>query len=170
MNRDEFRLLQAPLKQKYTDVPEEALITFKTSSRLSENLTCDVETGKGLVKAGLHPSTGGDGLALCSGQMLLESLAACAGVTLNTVATAIGIELNDAVVSVEGDLDVRGTLAVSREAPVGFKDIRVKFSLNCGEGPDKKMIDSLIELTERYCIVFQTIASATNVEVSCAIK
>ena len=130
MDAEKLKTLQAPLKQKYREQPESALITLKARARIGEGITCKIETGQALVAAGLHPATGGDGLSACSGDMLLEALAACAGVTLRAVATAIGIELRDATISAEGDLDFRGTLAVDKETPVGFKNIRLKFDLD----------------------------------------
>lgn len=154
---DDLRALQAPLKTKYREEPDAAVVTLKAQGRLGEGLTCRVETGKALVAAGLHPATGGDGLAACSGDMLLEALVACAGVTLSAVATAIGVALRDATVRAEGDLDFRGTLGVSKEAPVGFKNIRLYFDLDTDAGDDQ--LDSLIKLTERYCVVYQTLRS-----------
>src|SRR6476646_9294363 len=129
MTPDEIRELQAPLKARYKTAPEAAMITLKAAGRLGEGVTCNVETGKAIARAGLHPATGGNGLSLCSGDMLLEALAACAGVTLNAVATSIGFKLEDAVIDTEGDLDFRGTLSVDKEAPVGFKEIRLRFQL-----------------------------------------
>lgn len=164
MKAEDLRALQAPLKDKYREDPGAAVITLKAQGRIGEGLTCKVETGKALVAAGLHPATGGDGLAACSGDMLLEALAACAGVTLNAVATAIGVELRDATVTAEGDLDFRGTLGVSKEAPVGFKDIRLYFDLDTDAGEEQ--LASLIRLTERYCVVYQTLRQAPEVEVS----
>jgi uncharacterized OsmC-like protein len=152
----ELRELQAPLKERYRAAPEAALVTLRAQGHLGdEGLTCKVETGRALVEAGLHPATGGDGLSACSGDMLLEALVACAGVTLRAVATALDIELRGGTVSAEGDLDFRGTLAVSREAPVGFRDIRLRFDLDTDAPADK--LDSLIKLTERYCVVYQTL-------------
>ena len=148
MKASELRELQAPLKERYRAVPEAALVTLRAQGRLGvEGLTCKVETGRALVEAGLHPATGGDGLSACSGDMLLEALVACAGVTLRAVATALEIELHGGTVSAEGDLDFRGTLGVSREAPVGFRDIRLRFDLDTDAHADK--LDSLIKLTER---------------------
>ena len=164
MNAEDLRSLQAPLKQQYRDQPESALITLKAESQLGEGITCRVDTGKALVEAGLHPATGGDGLSACSGDMLLQALTACAGVTLNAVATALGIELRDATVRAEGDLDFRGTLGVDREAPVGFRDIRLKFKLDCDA--DEEQLASLIKLTERYCVVYQTLTHAPEIPVS----
>jgi uncharacterized OsmC-like protein len=164
MNADELRRLQAPLKQQYRDQPESAIITLRAQSRLGEGITCKVETGSAMVEAGLHPATGGDGLSACSGDMLLEALTACAGVTLGAVATAIGVNLRDAVISAEGDLDFRGTLGVDKEAAVGFKSIRLNFDLDCDA--DEEQLGSLLKLTERYCVVFQTISAAPEISVT----
>jgi uncharacterized OsmC-like protein len=161
----ELRELQAPLKERYRAVPEAALVTLRAQGRLGdEGLTCRIETGRALVEAGLHPATGGDGLSACSGDMLLEALVACAGVTLRAVATALEIELRGGTVSAEGDLDFRGTLGVSREAPVGFRDIRLRFDLDTDAPADK--IESLIKLTERYCVVYQTLQRPANLALS----
>jgi len=161
----ELRELQAPLKERYRAVPEAALVTLRAQGRLGvEGLTCKVETGRALVEAGLHPATGGDGLSACSGDMLLEALVACAGVTLRAVATALEIELHGGTVSAEGDLDFRGTLGVSREAPVGFRDIRLRFDLDTDAPADK--LDSLLKLTERYCVVYQTLKTPAKLAVS----
>jgi len=161
----ELRELQAPLKERYRAVPEAALVTLRAQGRLGvEGLTCKVETGRALVEAGLHPATGGDGVSACSGDMLLEALVACAGVTLRAVATALEIELHGGTVSAEGDLDFRGTLGVSREAPVGFRDIRLRFDLDTDAPADK--LDSLIKLTERYCVVYQTLKTPAKLAVS----
>ena len=165
MNTEELRTLQAPLKQQYKDQPEAAVVTLKAQSRIGEGITCKVETGKALVEAGLHPATGGDGLSACSGDMLLEALAACAGVTLGAVATSIGVALRDATISAEGDLDFRGTLAVAKDAPVGFKNIRLNFDVD--SDATSEQLATLLKLTERYCVVFQTIASAPDISVSC---
>jgi uncharacterized OsmC-like protein len=165
MNTEELRTLQAPLKQQYKDQPEAAVVTLKAQSRIGDGITCKVETGKALVEAGLHPATGGDGLSACSGDMLLEALAACAGVTLGAVATSIGVELRDATISAEGDLDFRGTLAVAKDAPVGFKNIRLNFDVD--SNATSEQLATLLKLTERYCVVFQTIASAPDMSVSC---
>jgi uncharacterized OsmC-like protein len=164
MNADELKSLQAPLKRSYQVDPAAAHITLKARSRIGEGITCKIETGRALVEAGLHPATGGDGLSVCSGDMLLEALAACAGVTLSAVATAIGIELRDAVVNVEGDLDFRGTLAVAKDAPVGFKQIRVRFDLDTDATSEQ--IASLLKLTERYCVVYQTLAGRPELSVT----
>jgi uncharacterized OsmC-like protein len=161
----ELRGLQAPLKERYRATPEAALVTLRAQGRLGEEgLTCKVETGRALVEAGLHPATGGDGLSACSGDMLLEALVACAGVTLRAVATALDIELRGGTVSAEGDLDFRGTLGVSREAPVGFRDIRLRFDLDTDAPADK--LDSLVKLTERYCVVYQTLKTPANLSLA----
>ena len=164
MDSNELKGLQEPLKKKYKSEPDAALITLKAKSRLGDGVTCKIETGKAMVEAGLHPATGGDGLSACSGDMLLEALAACAGVTLNAVATATDFPLKDASIYVEGDLDFRGTLSVAKEAPVGFKSIRLKFELDTDA--DAERIDRLIKLTERYCVVLQTLSRGNHVEVS----
>ena len=165
MKASELRELQAPLKERYRATPEAALVTLRAQGRLgAEGLTCKVETGRALVEAGLHPATGGDGLSACSGDMLLEALVACAGVTLRAVATALEIELRGGRVSAEGDLDFRGTLGVGREAPVGFRDIRLRFDLDTDAPADK--LDSLIKLTERYCVVYQTLRTPANLALS----
>jgi uncharacterized OsmC-like protein len=161
----ELRELQAPLKERYRAAPEAALVTLRAQGRLgTEGLTCKVDTGRALVEAGLHPATGGDGLSACSGDMLLEALVACAGVTLRAVATALDIELRGGTVSAEGDLDFRGTLGVSREAAVGFRDIRLRFDLETDSPADQ--VESLIKLTERYCVVYQTLRTPANLTLS----
>lgn len=164
MKAEELRSLQAPLKDAYKDAPEKAVVTLNAEGRIGEGITCRVETGKALVEAGLHPATGGDGLAACSGDMLLEALVACAGVTLQAVSTAIGVELRDGKVIAEGDLDFRGTLGVAKEAPVGFRDIRLRFDLDTDA--DAEQLATLIRLTERYCVVFQTIQNKPDLNVS----
>jgi uncharacterized OsmC-like protein len=161
MNADELRAMQAPLKEQYKQAPEAALITLKAHGKIGEGITCKVETGRALAVAGLHPATGGDGLSLCSGDMLLEALVACAGVTLNAVATAIGVTLRDATVHAEGDLDFRGTLGVSKEAPVGFRAIRLRFDVDA-DATDEQ-IASLLKLTERYCVVLQTLKTPAQI-------
>jgi len=158
MDAQSLKALQAPLKQRYRDNPGSAVITLKAAGRLSEGVTCRVETGKALVEAGLHPATGGDGFSACSGDMLLEALVACAGVTLGAVATALGIVLRDGKVTAEGDLDFRGTLGVSKEAPVGFRDIRLAFEID--SDADEEQLATLLRLTERYCVVYQTLRGA----------
>jgi len=164
MQSDDLRALQAPLKQRYRDAPEAAVITLKAKGELgSESLTCKVETGRALVEAGLHPATGGDGIAACSGDMLLEALVACAGVTLKAVATALDINVESGTVSAEGDLDFRGTLGVAKDAPVGFRAIRLRFDLKTAASADQ--LATLIKLTERYCVVFQTINSKPQLSV-----
>lgn len=164
MNTDELRAMQAPLKSNYKDDPEAARVTLKSQGRIGEGIVCKVETGKGLAEAGLHPATGGDGLSLCSGDMLLEALVACAGVTLRAVATAIGVELEDATITAEGDLDFRGTLGVAKDAAVGFDQIRLQFDLQTPA--NQEQIESLIKLTERYCVVYQTLNSKPALIVS----
>ena len=164
MKSEELRAIQTPLKEKYREVPEAALITLKAQGRIGEGVTCKIETGKALVEAGLHEATGGTGLTICSGDMLLEALVACAGVTLNAVATAIGVELRDAVIRAEGDLDFRGTLGVSKEASVGFQNIRLFFDLDT-DATDEQ-IASLKKLTERYCVVYQTLRQPPQIETS----
>jgi uncharacterized OsmC-like protein len=156
MNRDELRATQEPLKERYREAPEAALVTLSATGTLGEGITCKVATGHALAEAGLHPASGGDGLSLCSGDMLLEALAACAGVTLRAVATSIGVDVRAGTVRAEGDLDFRGTLAVSKEAPVGFLAIRLGFELETDATDDE--LDTLLKLTERYCVVFQTLA------------
>lgn len=155
MNADELRSIQAPLKDQYRQTPDAALVTLKAQGRLGEGISCKIETGKALVVAGLHPATGGTGFGACSGDMLLEALVACAGVTLNAVATALGIELRDALLQAEGDLDFRGTLGVSKEVPVGFQNIRLKFTLDTDASDEQ--LATLLRLTERYCVVYQTL-------------
>ncbi len=155
-DREQLRALQEPLKESYRERPERALVTLRASGTLGEGVTCSVGTGRALAEAGLHPATGGDGLSLCSGDMLLEALAACAGVTLRAVATSLEIDVAAGTVHAEGDLDFRGTLAVSKEAPVGFQAIRLRFDLETDASDDE--LDTLLRLTERYCVVFQTIA------------
>ncbi|MGH8705587.1 MAG: OsmC family protein [Burkholderiales bacterium] len=164
MNADELRALQKPLKEKYRTAPEAALITLRAQGRIGEGLTCKVETGKALVAAGLHPATGGDGGLACSGDMLLEALVACAGVTLNSVATALGIALRNATVHAEGDLDFRGTLGVEKSALVGFKDIRLRFELDTDASDEQRA--KLLDLTERYCVVYQTLRRPPAIQVS----
>ena len=164
MKAEELRALQAPLKQTYRDQPEAAVVTLKARSRIGEGITCKVETGKALVEAGLHPATGGDGLSACSGDMLLEALVACAGVTLRAVATAIGVDLRDATISAEGDLDFRGTLGVKKEIAVGFKNIRLNFELDCDA--DHEQLAALLKLTERYCVVYQTLSKAPEIPIA----
>jgi uncharacterized OsmC-like protein len=156
MNAADLRAIQAPLKERYRETPEAALITLRAQGRIGEGVSCNVETGRALVIAGLHAATGGSGRAACSGDMLLEALVACAGVTLNAVATALGIELRDAALQAEGDLDFRGTLGLSKEVPVGFQNIRLRFTLDTDASEEQ--LDTLLRLTERYCVVYQTLA------------
>lgn len=163
MEADTLRALQTPLKERYREEPEAALITLRAKGRLGENVTCKIETGKALVAAGLHPATGGTGFSACSGDMLLEALVACAGVTLNAVATSLGIELRDAVLDAEGDLDFRGTLGVAKDAPVGFRDIRLRISLE--SDASEEQLATLMRLTERYCVVYQTLMKPPPIEV-----
>ena len=164
MNADELRAVQAPLKERYRETPDAALITLRAQGRIGEGLSCKIETGKSVVVAGLHPATGGSGQAACSGDMLLEALVACAGVTLNAVATALGIELRDASLQAEGDLDFRGTLGLSKEVPVGFQNIRLHFMLDTNASQEQ--LATLLRLTERYCVVYQTLAHPPALEVS----
>ena len=164
MNSEELKNLQAPYKEKYREHPESAVITLRAQGKIGEGITCKVETGKALVEAGLHEATGGDGLSVCSGDMLLEALVACAGVTLRAVSTAIGVELRDGTVQAEGDLDFRGTLGVSKEAPVGFKNIRLNFQLDCNA--TEEQISTIKKLTERYCVVYQTLTQGVPVQTS----
>ena len=164
MKTEELRALQAPLKERYRQDPQAAYITLKAEGRLGEQITCKVDTGRALVEAGLHPATGGDGLSACSGDMLLEALVACAGVTLSAVATAIGVEIRGGVIRAEGDLDFRGTMGVAKETPVGFQRIRLGFDLDT-DGTEEQLV-TLIRLTERYCVVYQTLRRPPEIEVS----
>ncbi len=167
MDAAELRAMQAPIKERYKNDPKAAFITLKARGTLDDsNIACKVETGRALATAGLHPATGGSGLELCSGDMLLEALVACAGVTLKAVSTALDIPLKAAAVSAEGDLDFRGTLGVARDAPVGFAQIRLRFDLDTDAAQDK--LDQLLKLTERYCVVYQTIKNGPPVEVKIA--
>lgn len=162
MDADALRALQAPLKDRYKTDADAALITLRAQGDLgTDGLTCKIDTGRALIEAGLHPATGGDGAAACSGDMLLEALAACAGVTLRAVATALSFDLRGGTVTVEGDLDFRGTLGVAKDAPVGFRAIRTLFRLDTPEPQER--IDALLKLTERYCVVFQTLAQPTPI-------
>ena len=156
MRRDELKAVQAPLKERYTNEPEAARVTLSADGTLGEHLSCSVHTGRAIAEAGLHPATGGDGSLLCSGDMLLEALVACAGVTLQAVATSLGISVTSGRVRAEGDLDFRGTLGVDREAPVGFSAIRLCFELETEA--DDQQLATLRKLTERYCVVYQTLA------------
>ncbi|HKI87671.1 MAG TPA: OsmC family protein [Draconibacterium sp.] len=162
MKSEELKALQAPLKEKYRKEPESAIITLRAQGKIGEGISCKVETGRALAEAGLHPATGGDGTLACSGDLLLEALAVCAGVTLSAVATSIGIKITEGIVKAEGDLDFKGTLAVSKDVPVGFKAIRLFFELDTNAGEEKRK--TLLKLTERYCVVFQSLISATPVE------
>jgi len=164
MKSEELRALQAPLKEKYKSDPDAAMITLKAEGKIGEGLSCKIETGKALVAAGLHPATGGTGMMACSGDMLLEALVACAGVTLSAIATALGIEIEDSLITAEGDLDFRGTLGVSKEALVGFQAIRLNIELKTGASQEQQ--ESLKKLTERYCVVYQTLIRGTPVNVS----
>jgi uncharacterized OsmC-like protein len=163
MNSDDLKKLQTPLKEKYREDPGSALITLKAKGKVGENISCNVDTGRALVEAGLHPATGGNGMLACSGDMLLEALVACAGVTLSAVATSIGIEITDGSIYAEGDLDFRGTLGVSKEAPVGFRSIRLYFSL--ATNATAEQMASLMKLTARYCVVYQTLTKGVPVEI-----
>jgi uncharacterized OsmC-like protein len=158
MDRDELRALQAPLKERYREEPDAALVTLSATGSLGDGVSCSVETGRALAEAGLHPASGGDGSLLCSGDMLLEALVACAGVTLRAVATSLAIPIRAGTVRAEGDLDFRGTLGVDRDAPVGFRAIRLTFELDADA--DEQQLATLTKLTERYCVVFQSLASA----------
>ncbi|UEM04456.1 OsmC family protein [Skermanella rosea] len=163
MDAETLKAVQAPLKQRYRDVPDSAVITLKAEGTVgAEGVTCKVDTGRALVEAGLHPAAGGDGTAACSGDMLLEALVACAGVTLRAVATALDIDLRGGTVRAEGDLDMRGTLGVSKEAPVGFRSIRMTFDLDT-DADDEKLA-SLLKLTERYCVIYQTLRNPPAAE------
>jgi uncharacterized OsmC-like protein len=163
-NAEELKAAQAPLKARYREAAESAVVTFRAEGRLDEGIACKVDTGRALVEAGLHPAAGGTGTQACSGDMLLEALAACTGVTLNAVATAIGFKFTGGRVIVEGDLDFRGTLGVDKEAPVGFRDIRIAFDLETDEPQER--IDQLLKLTERFCVVLQTITKPPRVATS----
>ena len=164
MDANQLRAMQAPLKERYKSEPEAAVVTLRARGSLDDaNIACKVETGRALSVAGLHPATGGSGLELCSGDMLLEALVACAGVTLKAVATALDIPLKSGEVSAEGDLDFRGTLGVAKDAPVGFAQIRLRFDLDTDAAQDK--LDQLLKLTERYCVVYQTIKCGPPVDV-----
>ena len=164
MKAQELKSLQAPIKQRYRDEPKTASITLRAKGKIGEGVTCNIQTGKALVEAGLHPATGGTGLSACSGDMLLESLVACAGVTLRAVAAALDIPLRDATVRAEGDLDFRGTLAVSKEVPVGFQQIRLRFDLDTDA--TEEQLATLLRLTERYCVVYQTLNQPPKIDIS----
>jgi uncharacterized OsmC-like protein len=162
MDSVELKNLQAPLKEKYKAEPAAAIITLKAHGNVGEGVTCNIETSRELIKAGLHPATGGTGLLACSGDLLLEALVACAGVTLRAVATSIGVEIKKGIVKAEGDLDFRGTLGVSKDVPVGFMSIRLEFDLETSASPEQ--IESIKKLTERYCVVYQTLTRGVNIE------
>ena len=164
MNADDLRALQSPLKERYRQSPDAAMITLRARGRIGDNVTCKIETGKALVAAGLHPATGGTGTSACSGDMLLEALVACAGVTLNAVATALGIELRDAELSAEGDLDFRGTLGLAKDVPVGFQNIRLAIALDTDASEEQ--LATLLRLTERYCVVYQTLTHPPSIAVT----
>lgn len=166
MDADQLRALQAPLKDQYRQSPQAAGITLKARGQLGDGLTCSVDTGRALVQAGLHPATGGDGLSACSGDMLLQALVACAGVTLNAVSTALGITLRNATLQAEGDLDFRGTLGVAKDAPVGFQSIRLTIELDTDASDEQKA--TLLKLTERYCVIYQTLARPPQLQVRLA--
>jgi uncharacterized OsmC-like protein len=163
MTADELRSLQAPLKAQYRERPDTALVTLRAEGRVGENMTCKIETGKARVEAGLHPATGGDGHSACSADMLLEALVGCAGVTLRAVATALGIPLRETTIRAEGDLDFRGALGVSKDVPVGFKQIRLHFDLDADASEEQ--IANLIRLTERYCVVYRTLSQPAAISV-----
>src|SRR5207249_8431509 len=163
MNAEELRSLQAPVKAQYREHPETALVTLRAKGHIGKDITCKIETGKARVEAGLHPATGGDGLSACSADMLLEALVGCAGVTLRAVATALGIPLRDATIRAEGDLDFRGTLGVSKDAQVGFHQIRLHFDF--ATDASEEQLATLIRLTERYCVVYQTLSHPAKISV-----
>jgi uncharacterized OsmC-like protein len=163
MKAEELRAVQAPLKEQYREQPEAALVTLQAEGKIGEDITCKVQTGKALAEAGLHPATGGSGLNVCSGDMLLEALVACAGVTLSAVATALGVELRAGTVRAEGILDFRGTLGISKEVPVGFQRIQLYFDLDTDASDEQ--LATLIRLTERYCVVYQTLRHSPEVQV-----
>ena len=163
VDRAALRRVQEPLKDRYREEPEAALVTLRAAGTLGEGITCSVQTGRALAEAGLHPASGGDGSTLCSGDMLLEALAACAGVTLRAVATSLELAVEGSV-HAEGDLDFRGTLAVGRDAPVGFRSIRVRFELDTDA--DEEQLDTLLRLTERYCVVYQTLSASPQLAAS----
>lgn len=164
MEAETLRAIQKPIKDRYREDPAAAVITLRAEGKIGEGVSCSVETGRALVEAGLHPATGGTGLQVCSGDMLLQALVACAGVTLNAVATALGLAVRDAMVKAEGDIDFRGTLGVDKEAPVGFTEIRLGFDIDGDLTPDD--LAKLIRLTERYCVVYQTLLQSPRVEVT----
>jgi uncharacterized OsmC-like protein len=163
MDGDALKALQAPLKDKYRERPQSAVVTLKAEGSIGDGVTCSVATGKAMVEAGLHPATGGSGMSACSGDMLLQALVACAGVTLNAVATALGLAVRDARVRAEGDLDFRGTLGVAKDAPVGFRDIRLTFDIDGDLSEEQRA--TLMKLTERYCVVYQTLRTPPPIAV-----
>jgi uncharacterized OsmC-like protein len=162
MNTVTLKNLQAPLKEKYHQEPPSAIITLKAEGKIGEDISCSVETGRAMVKAGLHPATGGTGMLACSGDMLLQALVACAGVTLQAVTTSIGVEIKGGTITAEGDLDFKGTLGVSKEAPVGFKNIRLRFDLD--SNASEEQMAGVKKLTERYCVVYQTLTNGASIE------
>jgi uncharacterized OsmC-like protein len=164
MKAEDLRSLQAPLKERYRNTPLAARVTLSSEGRIGAGISCKVSTGKAFVEAGLHPATGGNGLMACSGNMLLEALVACAGVTLQAVATTLGIEIREGIVRAEGDVDFRGTLAVSKDTPVGLQRVRLHFDLVTGATEDQ--IATLIRLTERYCVVYQTLRQSPDISIS----
>ena len=164
MKSDELKNLQTPLKEAYRNNPNAAMITLNAQGKIGEGISCKVETGRAVVEAGLHHATGGNGLLACAGDLLLEALVACAGVTLSAVATAIEIEIKSGTIKAEGDLDFRGTLGVSKDVPVGFKEIRLQFDIDCNASSEK--LESLLKLTERYCVVYQTLKNGVAVKTS----
>src|SRR3954454_5777373 len=166
MDAQALKQLQTPLKERYRTDPESAIVTLRATAVLTEGISCSVNTGRVIAEAGLHPASGGDGSQLCSGDMLLEALAACAGVTLRAVATSLGIEVRSGTVRADGDLDFRGTLAVDRDAAVGFRAIRLDFELDTDA--DAEQLETLLKLTERYCVVFQTIAGSPRLSTTFA--
>jgi uncharacterized OsmC-like protein len=168
MNAEELKKIQNPLKEKYRNDAAAALITLQAEGKIGEGISCKVETGKAMVEAGLHPATGGTGMLACSGDMLLEALVACAGVTMRAVATAIGFNMLDGTIRAEGDLDFRGTLGVDKVAKVGFKNIRLLFQIDTPEDQDR--VATLLRLTERYCVVYQTLISATEVDTEVSVN
>jgi uncharacterized OsmC-like protein len=164
MKSEELKSIQAPLKENYRSNPKEAFITLSAEGKLGEGVTCSIKTGRALIDAGLHPATGGTGVNICSGDMLLEALVACAGVTMNAVATSLGIEIKEGTLKAEGDIDFRGTLGVSKETPVGLQNIRLNFILNTNA--NEELLNTLIKLTERYCVVYQTLVNSPKIEFS----
>jgi uncharacterized OsmC-like protein len=168
VDREQLRAVQTPLKERYKDDPDAALVTLAATGELGEGVACSVQTGRALAEAGLHPASGGDGSQLCSGDMLLEALVACAGVTLRAVATSLGIPVPAGRVRAEGDLDFRGTLGVEREAPVGFKSIRLSFELETDADPEQ--LATLERLTERYCVVLQTLTAPPKLSTAVSVR